>query len=145
MADRLDALFNYLDSLESRPSLNELAGRLEQLKPEAQDLADYLRFGEPTYQRILVRAGRWYHLWVLCWKNGQRSPIHDHMGSNCAVRVLRGTPSLELAGRLEGPRYSAHLFAAAFTHGHLLADRPDARRRNLAGIAKDGNDLAGEQ
>jgi cysteine dioxygenase len=28
---------------------------------------------------------------VLCWRNGQRSPIHDHTGSNCAVRVLRGT------------------------------------------------------
>src|SRR5262249_38187953 len=29
-------------------------------------------------------------LLVLCWKNGQRSPIHDHTGSSCAVRVLRG-------------------------------------------------------
>jgi cysteine dioxygenase len=26
----------------------------------------------------------------LCWKNGQRSPIHDHKGSVCALRVLRG-------------------------------------------------------
>src|SRR5262249_49576071 len=28
---------------------------------------------------------------ILCWKNGQRSPIHDHVGSSCGVRVLRGT------------------------------------------------------
>ena len=28
---------------------------------------------------------------MLCWKNGQRSPIHDHTGSSCGVRVLRGT------------------------------------------------------
>src|SRR5205807_7632445 len=30
-------------------------------------------------------------IWVLCWRNGQRSPIHDHRGSSCGVRVLRGT------------------------------------------------------
>jgi cysteine dioxygenase len=41
--------------------------------------------------RNLVRAGPWYYALVLCWKNGQRSPIHDHHGSSCAVRVLRGT------------------------------------------------------
>jgi cysteine dioxygenase len=30
-------------------------------------------------------------LLALCWKNGQRSPIHDHAGSSCGIRVLRGT------------------------------------------------------
>jgi cysteine dioxygenase len=32
----------------------------------------------------------------MCWKNGQRSPIHDHAASNSAVRVLRG-PATETA------------------------------------------------
>jgi DMSO/TMAO reductase YedYZ molybdopterin-dependent catalytic subunit len=27
----------------------------------------------------------------MCWKNGQRSPIHDHATSGCVVRILRGT------------------------------------------------------
>jgi hypothetical protein len=27
----------------------------------------------------------------MCWKNGQRSPVHDHASSACVVRVLRGT------------------------------------------------------
>jgi DMSO/TMAO reductase YedYZ molybdopterin-dependent catalytic subunit len=94
MAAKLDTLISYLDSLETRASLTELARQLDRLKLDAQDLADFIRFGEPSYQRILVRAGRWYHLWVLCWKNGQRSPIHDHHGSNCAVRVLRGTATV---------------------------------------------------
>jgi cysteine dioxygenase len=31
-----------------------------------------------------------YHALVLCWRSGQRSPIHDHRGSACAVRVIRG-------------------------------------------------------
>src|SRR6516165_5941366 len=94
MADNLDTLIRYLDRLEGRASLAELTERLKHLQLDAKDVASFLRFAEPTYQRVLVRAGRWYHLWVLCWKNGQRSPIHDHTGSSCGVRVLRGTATV---------------------------------------------------
>lgn len=94
MADKLNSLLDYLERLHDKASLSELVGLLERLELDARDVAKYLRFAEPTYQRILVRAGRWYHLWVLCWKNGQRSPIHDHVGSGCVVRVLRGTATV---------------------------------------------------
>ena len=36
--------------------------------------AGFVHFDDRHYQRNLVRAGRWYHIWGLCWKNGQRSP-----------------------------------------------------------------------
>ena len=52
-----------------------------------------------SYQRNLVRAGERYHLWVLCWGNGQRSPIHDHTGSACAVRIIEGTATVTLFDR----------------------------------------------
>jgi DMSO/TMAO reductase YedYZ molybdopterin-dependent catalytic subunit len=94
MTNNLDTLIHHLDRLEGRASLTELTTCLERLELDADDVASFLRFAEPTYQRVLVRAGRWYHLWVLCWKNGQRSPIHDHTGSSCAVRVLRGTATV---------------------------------------------------
>jgi DMSO/TMAO reductase YedYZ molybdopterin-dependent catalytic subunit len=64
---------------------------LRDLDITCDDVAEFVRFSNSHYQRNLVRAGSWYHLWVMCWKNGQRSPIHDHAASNCAVRVLRGT------------------------------------------------------
>ncbi len=94
MAEDLETLLRYLDGLDGRAPLTELTARLKRLELDAQDLERFIRFGEPTYQRILVRGGRWYHLWVMCWKNGQRSPIHDHAGSSCALRVLRGTATL---------------------------------------------------
>jgi cysteine dioxygenase len=37
-----------------------------------------------------MHAGPAYHALVLCWRSGQRSPIHDHRSSACAVRVLEG-------------------------------------------------------
>src|SRR5581483_2925780 len=94
MGYNLDVLLDNLDRLEKRASLPELTSLLERLDVDASNLASYIRFAEPSYQRILVRAGRCYHLWIMCWKNGQRSPIHDHVGSNCAVRVVRGTATV---------------------------------------------------
>lgn len=94
MADSLEHLLRYLDRLEGRASLPELTARLARLELDPKDVAEFIRFGEPSYQRILVRAGRGYHLWIMCWKNGQRSPIHDHTGSSCALRVLRGTATI---------------------------------------------------
>jgi cysteine dioxygenase len=86
----LEPLLEYLDGLQARPRLEELAKHVSRVEIRCEDVADFLRFSEKGYQRNLVKAGPWYNLLVLCWKNGQRSPIHDHKGSVCALRVLRG-------------------------------------------------------
>src|SRR5438128_7627435 len=94
MAKTLETLFHYLDGLQSGAALAELLAHVEALAIDGDDVAKFIRFSDRQYMRNLVRAGPWYHVWVLCWKNGQRSPIHDHAGSCCAVRVLRGTPTV---------------------------------------------------
>jgi len=86
----LEPLFEYLDGLHDRPPLAELTARVSRLQIQCEDVAEFVRFSEQGYMRNLVRAGPWYNVLVLCWKNGQRSPIHDHAGSVCALRVLRG-------------------------------------------------------
>jgi cysteine dioxygenase len=86
----LSDLIAYLDGLSGRAPLPELLELVARTEVGPADLAPHVRFSAQGYTRNLVRAGPWYHLLVLCWKNGQRSPIHDHTGSSCAVRVLRG-------------------------------------------------------
>ena len=83
-------LIAYLDGLSGRAPLDELLELLAHTEVDVADLAENVRFSAQGYTRNLVRAERWYNLLVLCWKNGQRSPIHDHAGSTCGVRVLRG-------------------------------------------------------
>jgi cysteine dioxygenase len=90
MAKTIHDLFQYLDGLEERAPLQELVAELSELKVRCEDLAAHVIFSDRQYARNLVRKSPWYHLLVLCWKNGQRSPIHDHAGSSCGVRVLRG-------------------------------------------------------
>jgi cysteine dioxygenase len=91
MARTLKDLFAFLDDLDQRAPLRELTAELEELDIDLSELAEFMRFSDRGYARNLVRAGPWYNVLVLCWKNGQRSPIHDHAGSSCGVRVLRGT------------------------------------------------------
>jgi cysteine dioxygenase len=91
MAKTLDALFRYLDHLSAGAPLAALTAEVDELDIDCGDVKEFLRFSDRQYARNLVRGGPWYQVWVLCWKNGQRSPIHDHVGSSCAVRVLRGT------------------------------------------------------
>lgn len=91
MAQTLDDLYAYLDRLGGQAPLDELQAQVNELDIDETNLAPFVRFAERTYRRNLVRVGAWYNVWVLCWRNGQRSPIHDHRGSSCVIRVLHGT------------------------------------------------------
>jgi cysteine dioxygenase len=86
----LATLYQYLDALQDRPPLQKLAAKVARQELTCEDVAEFIRFSDQGYTRNRVRSGPWYHVLVLCWKNGQRSPIHDHAGSACALRVLRG-------------------------------------------------------
>ena len=77
--------------MHGRAPLEDLKRELADLEVDAEEVAPFIRFADRTYRRNLMRDGRWYNVWVLCWRNGQRSPIHDHRGSSCGVRVVEGT------------------------------------------------------
>jgi cysteine dioxygenase len=91
MSRHLDELFAYLDALKGRALLPQLTAALARCEVEPEDVAAHIRFSDRGYQRIPIRSGDWFQAWVMCWRNGQRSPIHDHRGSSCGVRVLAGT------------------------------------------------------
>ncbi len=90
MPQTLQELLTSLDFYSHRVPLAELTRRMEDFLVDLDGLRDYLVFSREHYRRNLIRAGAAYHALVLCWRAGQRSPIHDHSGSSCAVRVLKG-------------------------------------------------------
>ena len=87
---KIETLTDYLEGLTVRATIEDLAARLTALDVSANDVAEYAQFSEEHYRRNLMRSGPLYHLLVLCWRSGQRSPIHNHAGSTCGVRVLSG-------------------------------------------------------
>lgn len=90
----LAPLLEYLHGLKTeRADLATLQRLLTESKVALADLGDYLHFANDCYQRNLVAESPMFNLLVLCWKSGQRSPIHDHAQSVCAFKVLTGVCS----------------------------------------------------
>ena len=91
MRDPVHRFFADLDRQSGPLPLNVLEDWLRETPLSIDHLATYLVFRPDRYVRNLVHAGPTYQALVLCWRNGQRSPIHNHRGSRCGVKVLRGT------------------------------------------------------
>src|SRR4051812_37058445 len=90
MPTAIDAIFEDLDRAAGRLPLPAILDWVRRTDLTVEDLAEYLVFRPDRYVRNLLHAGPAYQALVLCWRNGQRSPIHNHRGSNCGVKVLRG-------------------------------------------------------
>ena len=87
---QLKSFLKTLDSYTERIPLSVLRSGLEALSITVKDLQDFVRFRKERYQRNLIHQGPAYQALLLCWRNGQRSPIHDHRGSSCGVLILEG-------------------------------------------------------
>jgi cysteine dioxygenase len=86
----IESAFAALDRIQGQLPLPAILEWLVAESPTLQDLASYLIFNPARYVRNRVYDGPSYQALVLCWRNGQRSPIHNHRGSHCGVKVLRG-------------------------------------------------------
>ena len=135
----LAALVERLSRVAARPTFEELNALLAGAEVGDDELRPYVSFKEGTYARHRVHLGEHAELLVLCWRPGQRTPIHDHAGSFGAVRVLRGVmwETLFGMGDAEGLRY---LSGREWTPGHVTgADVPDIHQ--LGNPDDSGQDL----
>ncbi len=87
---KLDEFFSALDQYEDCVPLPELCALQRKLEITLEEVRDVMHFDDECYQRNPLRTGPAYEALILCWKDGQASPIHDHRGSSCGVLVLEG-------------------------------------------------------
>lgn len=83
-------LADALNARQSVPSLPELNQLLERTTISPDELRPYSRFKIANYSRHRVMKNEFVEMLVLCWKPGQRTPIHDHNGAHGAVLVHAG-------------------------------------------------------
>src|SRR3989442_11345258 len=70
--------------------LPDLRRFISNLRPDQGEVEPYLHFTENRYARNLVYKTADFECLVLCWRPGQRSPIHDHGESICTVYTVEG-------------------------------------------------------
>ena len=87
----LGKLIDRLTSYRTQIPIDELRGHMQAIRVASTDVEAYRHFADDKYARNPIFRNEVFEMLCLCWKSGQRSPIHDHKGSNCCVRVLEGT------------------------------------------------------
>lgn len=85
-----EAFKKRLAALDGVPALQEIDAWMQEAQVTDEDLRPYRSFKAGTYARHRVFRNEFAELLVLCWRPGQRTPIHDHNGSHGAVRVCEG-------------------------------------------------------
>ncbi len=91
--DGLRRLLACLESWDERSAsipYDDLHGGLKDLELDANELDGLVEFDDNSYRRVSIHRGPHYEALVLGWRSGQSSAIHDHSGSACMVRVIKG-------------------------------------------------------
>jgi cysteine dioxygenase len=86
----LSGLVEWLDSIDRRPGLAELDHQLKDLKVNLAALKECIGYADDGYQRNVIKKSEFYELVAVCWLPGQETPIHDHVGSDCAFLIVDG-------------------------------------------------------
>jgi len=137
-----DDLAKTLSELKAVPSLPELYALIERTQIQATDLEPYLGFKAGNYCRHRVMRNEFAEMLVLCWKPGQRTPIHDHNGSHGAVFVQAGImwettfdydPETGLAYKTHRELRDSGLTGSELPDIHQLGN-PDVSGRDLVTI-----------
>ena len=86
----LAGLVAAINAQEGRPRLEQIYEWLQGAEISREELEPYLGFKDGNYWRHRVCRNEFAEMLVLCWRPGQRTPIHDHNGSHGVVRVQQG-------------------------------------------------------
>ena len=91
MQDPVCCLIEDLKNAESKLTLQYLFQIVCQSQVTLNNVRDWIQYSGLNYKRNTIVESDMFQILLICWKAGQFSPIHDHFGSRCVVKVLAGT------------------------------------------------------
>jgi cysteine dioxygenase len=126
-------------NLSEVPTLEQIKRWFGALLLRQRDYDCYRMFTERKYARNLVVRSPFAELLLLCWKPGQRTPIHDHGGSVGVVAVCEGLLTETMFEHLPEGRvrpYDTYRWGPGSITG---ADVPDIHQ--LLNLQPEGRDM----
>ena len=126
--DGISRLIEWLDTINRRPGLDELEQKLSSIEVNISALKNCIGYAEEGYQRIVIKKTDFYELVAICWTPGQLTPIHDHVGSDCAFKIIDGV-STETTYNLNNEGLAFPISVREYQPGEICAsDEPDIHR-----------------
>ena len=135
----LEELSDRIEELTAVPTLGEVVDWFSSLLIRQRDYETHRFFSDHKYARNLIVRGEHAEMLLLCWKQGQRTPIHDHGGSIGVVLVCEGMVTetmFEHAPEGHVRPYDTYRRGPGVVTG---ADVPDIHQ--LSNLEQDGRDL----
>ena len=135
----LSELVEYLDSLTERADVSQLDRLLSNNAATLEALQSFVKFGDLTYRRNLIKQNTWYELLCICWKSGQRSPIHDHAKSTCGLKIVTGIATETVFETTDCGQIKA-VSSTDFQAGQVCSSQ-DADVHQVSNLQSAGKDL----
>lgn len=135
----LKPLVEFLEQLTERSPLEELRRLLREADLTPEMLEPYKSFGDQIYRRNLICENQWYELLCICWRSGQRSPIHDHAQSTCGLRIIEGVCTETVFESAPSGQIKA-MKSTDCSAGHVCATQ-DAEVHQISNLQSEGTDL----
>ncbi|MGA9768940.1 MAG: cysteine dioxygenase family protein [Blastocatellia bacterium] len=86
----LGELTETIRNLKAVPKLEDIKQWFAALLLRQRDYEPYRAFTPRKYARNLIARSSFAELLMLCWRSGQRTPIHDHGGSVGVILMVEG-------------------------------------------------------
>jgi cysteine dioxygenase len=86
----LETLIRLLNDEVTKMSRSRMEEIVKRLFITDEEKERYGRFRDDRYVRNAVHGNDKFEVFLMCWKSGQRSLIHDHGGSLGGVKVVHG-------------------------------------------------------
>ena len=82
---------NYLQASGPDEAIQKVLELMEEYRSKISDWSKFCSFSSIKYTRNIVVRDVSVEVLILCWEPGQYSPVHDHDGSECLMKILFGT------------------------------------------------------
>lgn len=135
---KMRSFIDYLNGLRCRPVLDDVVVQMKEFDVSVEELGDFVQFHSKSYRRNVVFENEYVQLLCLCWKSGQRSPIHDHAESICGVKVITGVASETLFEMTPSGYIKA---VSTVDYGEGVIGSEDADTHQVANLQGEDDDL----
>jgi cysteine dioxygenase len=135
----LDELAETIKNLKAVPTLDDIKQWFSALLPRQRDYEPYRLFAKRKYARNLVARSSFAELLMLCWRSGQRTPIHDHGGSVGVVMLIEGLLTETMYERAKEGHVRPYNTYRWGLGGITGADVPDIHQ--LLNLQPEGRDM----
>lgn len=84
---KINQAFNRPDNMVD---VDQIWQSLDDYKSDERDWSKFAYYDPNKYKRNFVEGGEKYDIMIISWAPGAKSCIHDHSGSHCFMKVLKG-------------------------------------------------------